>query len=189
MRPVIATSPGPGPWPPMPTWKGPTALGLWWLRTTGAMPPWKLSLRLSPRILRHRSGSAMMRRSVRSNSSRKASPKPCCRSSYHRTAASSSSSASGWLTTRMELVADVLHNLLHRTAIHLAFFDFARAPLNDFVPLRFSVRVHRIIETGNELAGKERPVLFGQGQHLGHFLSSNAHAAKISTSRGVLARV
>src|SRR2546423_9480300 len=82
------------------------------------------------------------RRSVRSNWSRKSSPKPGCRSSYHSAAASSSSSASGWLTTRMELLADVLDNLLHRTAIDFAFLDLPRAPVNNFVPLRFAVSVH-----------------------------------------------
>ena len=87
----------------------------------------------------------------------------------------------------MELVADVLDNLLHRTAIDFAFLDFAGAPVNDFLPLRCGVSVHGVVEAGDRLAGKERPVLFRQGQHFGHFLGCNAHAGKISAFRGVLA--
>src|SRR5439155_27005767 len=99
-----------------------------------------------------------MRRKVRSNWSRKASPRPGCRSSFHSAAASSSSSASGWLTTRLELVADVLDDLLHGAANDFALLDLAGAPVNDFLPLRFGVRVHRVAEAGNELTGQIRPL-------------------------------
>src|SRR3954468_22313635 len=135
---------------------------------------WKLSLRLSPWILRHRSGSATMRLNVRSNWSRKSSPSPGCRSSYHKAAASSSSSASGWLTTGMELVADVLDNLLHWAATDFAFLDFARAPVDSVLPQRLGVALHGIIKAGDELTGKERPVSLWQRQHLGYFFGSNA---------------
>src|SRR5438093_1133972 len=110
----------------------------------------------------------------------KASPRPGCRSSYQRAAASSSSSASGWLTTRMELGADVLNDLLHRAATDFAFVDFAGAPVNDFLPLGFGVSVHSVVEAGNELTGQVRPVLRRQGQHFGHFSRSNAHALTVS---------
>src|ERR1035437_9335456 len=119
-----------------------------------------------------------MQRNVRSNWSRKSSPKPGCRSSYHRAAASRSSPASGWLTTRMELVADVLNNLLHRVATDLAFLNLAGAPVNDCVPLRFRVSIHGVIEARDELPGQIGPILFRQGQHFNHFFSRNAHAAK-----------
>jgi hypothetical protein len=76
-----------------------------------------------------------------------------------------SSSASGWLTTRMELVADVLDDLLHGAATDFAFLDFARAPVNH-LPLRIRVNVHGIIKAGDEL--------------------SNAHAAKTSANPRVL---
>jgi hypothetical protein len=87
----------------------------------------------------------------------------------------------------MELVADVLDNLVHRAATDFAFLDLAGAPVNDFLPLRFGVGVHGVVEAGDELVGKERPVLFGQGQHLGYFLGSNAHASRVSAFTGVLA--
>jgi hypothetical protein len=87
----------------------------------------------------------------------------------------------------MELVANVPDNLLRRTATNFAFFDFAGAPVNDFLPLRFGVSVHSVVEAGDKLPGKVRPVLFWQGQHFGHFLSSNAQAAAISAFTGVLA--
>ncbi len=64
--------------------------------------------------------------------------------------------ASGWLTTGIKLVADVLDNLLHRAATDFAILDFARAPVDDFVPLRFGVSVHGFIEAGDELVGKKR---------------------------------
>src|SRR6185503_13993627 len=134
-----------------------------------------------------RSGSATIRTSVRSNWSRKASPKPGCRSSYHSAAVASSSSASGWLTTRMELVANLLDNLPRRTTTNFAFLDFTGAPVNDLVPLCLGVGVHGVFQTGNELAGQIRPIFFGQGQHLGHFLGGNAHATKISSKPPVLA--
>jgi hypothetical protein len=87
----------------------------------------------------------------------------------------------------MELVADALNNLLHRTAGYFAFLDFVGALVNDFLPLRFGVSVHRVIEAGDKLPGKERPVLYWQGQHFGHFLSSNAHASRISAFTRILA--
>lgn len=66
-----------------------------------------------------------------------------------KAAASSSSSASGWLTTRIELFANVLDDLLHWAASDFAFLDLARPALNDFVPLCFAVCVHGIIQAGN----------------------------------------
>src|SRR5664279_4745837 len=137
---------------------------------------WKLSLRLSPRILRQRSGSATMRRSVRSNSSRKPSPRPGCRSSYHNAAASSSSSASGWLTTCMKFGANVLDSFRYRTAVDLSGFYLTGTAVNDVLPLRLGVRVHGIVEAGNELSSQVSPVRLRQGQHFGDFFSDYAHA-------------
>ena len=58
--------------------------------------------------------------------------------------------------------------------------------MNDFLPRRFRLNVHGVVEAGDELAGKERPVSFRQGQQFGHFFSINAHAAKTSAKRLVL---
>jgi hypothetical protein len=49
----------------------------------------------------------------------------------------------------MEFVADILHHLLHRAAADFAFLDFAGAPVDDFVPLRFRIGVHGVVETGD----------------------------------------
>src|SRR5437667_9537198 len=101
-----------------------------------------------------------MRRKVRSNWSRKASPRPGCRSSYHNAAPSSSSSASGWLTTRMELFADSLHDLAHRVASDLALLDFTGTPIYNVLPQGFRVGIHDVVEAGDELARQERTILF-----------------------------
>jgi hypothetical protein len=50
----------------------------------------------------------------------------------------SPSSASGWLTTCMELGANVPHGLFHRSAMNPAFLNFAGTAVNDFTPMRFS---------------------------------------------------
>ena len=55
--------------------------------------------------------------------------------------------------TRMELRADVLDDFFLRTGIHPAACHLARAPVNDFVPLGFGVRLHCLIQAGNQLAG------------------------------------
>jgi hypothetical protein len=87
----------------------------------------------------------------------------------------------------MELMANLPDDLFHRTAIDFAFLDFAGTPVNDFVPLRFRRRVHRVIQAGDKPADEERAVLFRQGQHFGHFFDSNAHALEISARTDVLA--
>jgi hypothetical protein len=71
---------------------------------------------------------------------------------------------------RMELFAYLVNDLLHWTAADLAFLYLARSPVDNRLPLRFGVRVDRRVETGNQLAGKESPVLHWQSQHFGHFL-------------------
>jgi len=70
---------------------------------------------------------------------------PGCRSSYQSAALFSSSSASGWLTTCMELGANVPNGFLYRAAGDLALLDLAGAPVNDLVPLllRPRPRCHR----------------------------------------------
>jgi hypothetical protein len=87
----------------------------------------------------------------------------------------------------MELLPNTLDNLLHRTATDFALLDFTRAAVNDLDPLRFGVSIHSVVKAGDELAGKECPVLFREGQHLGDFLGSNAHEAKISAFTVALA--
>jgi hypothetical protein len=89
--------------------------------------------------------------------------------------------------TRMELGLNVPNHLCFRAGIHAALGHLAGAPVNDFVPLRLGVRVHGVIKAGNELAGQIRPVLLRQGHYFGYSLGGNAHAAKISASRPVLA--
>ena len=46
------------------------------------------------------------------------------------------------------------------TGIHPALCHLSRASINNFVPLCFRVRVHGIVKAGDELMGKECPVLF-----------------------------
>lgn len=111
-----------------------------------------LSIYAGLALLRNACASATMHRSVRSNCSRKSLPKPGCRWSHHRAAASSSSNVSGWLTTRIEPIADFLDHLLHRATTHFAFLDFATAPVNDIVPFRFRIGVHDVVEAGDELS-------------------------------------
>lgn len=82
--------------------------------------------------------------------------------------------------TRMEIGLDVPDHLFLWPGIHPALGHLAGAPVNDFAPLRFGVSVNGVVKTGDELASQIRAVLLGQGQHFGHFLSSNAHATKIS---------
>jgi hypothetical protein len=99
---------------------------------------------------------------------------------YHCAPASNSWSASGWLTTCMELGANVPNGFFRRTASDLAFFDLAGPSVNDFLPSRFSVSVHGVVETGDESMGQIGPVLFWQSQRLGNFFSHSAHAGTIS---------
>jgi len=61
----------------------------------------------------------------------------------------------------MELMANVLEGLLHWQTNNGACLNFPRASVNDLVPFRFGALVHRVVQAGNELAGQERPVLFG----------------------------
>src|ERR1035438_6581195 len=89
--------------------------------------------------------------------------------------------------TRMEPGLNVPNHLCLRAGIHAALGHLAGAPVNDFVPLRLGVRVHGVIKAGNELAGQIRPVLLRQGHYFCHSLGGNAHAAKVSASRPVLA--
>jgi len=87
----------------------------------------------------------------------------------------------------MKLSPNVINQLCLRAGVHPTFSHLAGAAINDVVPLRFGVSVHGVVEAGDKLSGKERPVLFRQGQHFGHFLRSNAHAAVISVTAGILA--
>jgi hypothetical protein len=89
--------------------------------------------------------------------------------------------------TRMELGPDVPNHLRLRADIHPALGHLAGAPVNDLVPLLLGVRIYGVVETCNELMDKERPVLFRQRQHFGHFFNGNAHVAKISAKSSDLA--
>jgi hypothetical protein len=87
--------------------------------------------------------------------------------------------------TRMELGPNVPHHLCLWTGVHPALGHLARAPVNDFVPLRLGVCVHGVIKAGNELAGQTGPVLLRQGHHFGgDFLCGNAHGEKIIQING-----
>jgi hypothetical protein len=87
----------------------------------------------------------------------------------------------------MEPGSNVPDHFFLRAGVHLAFAHLAGTPVNNLIPLLLGVCVHGVIEAGNELAGQIRPVLFRQGHHFGHFFGGNAHAAKISARRLVLA--
>ncbi len=89
----------------------------------------------------------------------------------------------------MELVPDVVNNLLHRAAGEVAFLNFARAPVNDGLPLHLRVRIYCIIEAGDKPVGEKRPILLRQGQHFSHFLNGNAHTVQLSVFTGVLATI
>jgi len=80
----------------------------------------------------------------------------------------------------MQPGANILNRFRHRPAMNLAFFNLTRATVDHFLPLSFRVRIHRTVETRNELAGEICPVLLRQGQHFSHFFSSNAHAGILS---------
>jgi hypothetical protein len=80
----------------------------------------------------------------------------------------------------MEPGANVLDGFRHRTATDFAFLDLTGTAVNDFLPLRFGVGVHGVVEAGDELAGQIRPVLLRQGQHFSDFFSGHAHAGIIS---------
>src|SRR5262245_41712858 len=116
-----------------------------------------------------------MRAKVRSNSSRKLSPNPCRCFSYKSAAPSKSSSASGWLTMRIQLFANILDDFFNRPAVHLTFGNFCRASLNDVVPLSFSIGIYVFVEAGDQLLGEVGAVRRGQGQSLRYFFSSNTH--------------
>jgi len=75
----------------------------------------------------------------------------------------------------MQLGANVPHGLCHRAALDPAFLYFAGTAVYDFPPPRFGVSVHDIVKAGDELMGKERPVLNRQRQHFGDLFSGNAH--------------
>jgi hypothetical protein len=87
----------------------------------------------------------------------------------------------------MQLIANLLDNLFHRTPTDFSLFDFAGPPVDDFKPQRFSIKVHGFVKACDKFSCEERPVLFRQGQHFGHFLSGNAHAARISPFPAFLA--
>ncbi len=65
----------------------------------------------------------------------------------------------GWLTTCMELGADILNDFFYRTAIDLSFLNLLRAPIYGFVPPCFCISVHCVIQAGDKLVGKKRPDL------------------------------
>jgi hypothetical protein len=71
------------------------------------------------------------------------------RSVVKPTAARNSSSASGWLTTRLELVAKVLDGRLHGQANHFALGSIPRAPVNDHVPLRMDCLRQAHVKSGS----------------------------------------
>lgn len=113
--------------------------------------------------------------------------RPGCCCSCHSAAASSSSSASRWLTTRMELTADVLNHLHHRAARDRALLDFPGAPVKDLVPLGLGVSDDGVVQPSDEFAGEEHPIFFRQSQHFRCLFRPNVHAAEISACRGALA--
>jgi hypothetical protein len=76
----------------------------------------------------------------------------------------------------MELGANVPDGLRHGTATDLAFLDFAGTAVNGIAPLRFGVKIHDVVKTGDELMGQKGPILNRQSQHFGDFFSGNAHA-------------
>jgi len=86
------------------------------------------------------------------------------------------------MTTRKELIADVLNNLLHGTAINCALCDLAGAPVNNDLPLCFGVGIDGVVETRDKLMGEERPVGFRQGQYFGGLLNGDAHTVKTVVS-------
>jgi len=90
---------------------------------------------------------------------------------------------------RTELGADVLEQFLFRAGIHPALCNLARAPVNDFIPLYFGVRLDRLVQAGNQLSGQECAILFWPSQHFSHFFSGNAHSVPISALRGLVASV
>ena len=100
---------------------------------------------------------------------------------YQSAAPSSSWSTSGWLTTCIQLCANVSDGVFYGAALNLAFLDFTGAPVNHLVPLRFGINVHGIVEAGDEGLCKIRPVLFRQGQDLSDFFGGYAHANIISS--------
>jgi hypothetical protein len=88
----------------------------------------------------------------------------------------------------MQMIADVLDNLLYRLTLDFALLDLSRAAINDFVPFRFRIVIHSLIEAGDELPGEIRPVWFRPGQYFSHFFR-NAHAPIISTFAAILTSV
>lgn len=76
--------------------------------------------------------------------------------------------------------------MFYRTAFDFTFLDLSRAPLNNIAPLRFSVSIDGVIETGDKPAHEERPILFRQSQHLGYLFTSNAQVVRISNNPAVV---
>ena len=85
------------------------------------------------------------------------------------------------MTRRIEFGPDSPKHLVLRTGVDLALSHLVRAAINDFLPLRFCVRIRCVIETGDKLVSQIGPVLFRQGQHFSDLFSGNAHAGKIAT--------
>lgn len=83
----------------------------------------------------------------------------------------------------MELGANCPDGVGRRTAIDFASLNLVGAAVNDLLPLHFGIRVHRVVQARNELAGQIRAISLRQGQHFGDFLSGYAHAAIISLFR------
>jgi hypothetical protein len=83
----------------------------------------------------------------------------------------------------MEFGSNALYHFFLRTGIYLPLGHLTGTPVNDLVPSLLGVRVHSVIEAGKKLSGQIRPVRLWKGQHLGHFFSSNAHAAKYRRCR------
>ena len=87
--------------------------------------------------------------------------------------------------TRMKLGPNIPDHFFFRADVNPSVGHLAGTPVNDLAPLRLGVRVHGAIQAGDELAGQICAILFRQGQHFGHFFSSNAHATKILGKRPV----
>jgi hypothetical protein len=76
--------------------------------------------------------------------------------------------------------ANIPNGFVHRRASHLPLLDLTGAAVNDFLPFRFSIRIHGVVQAGDQFMGKVGTGFFRQSQHLGHFFSNSAHARRIS---------
>jgi len=63
------------------------------------------------------------------------------------------------MTTRIKPGANFLYDILNGPAGYFSFLEFAAATLKYFLPSRFSVGIDSGIETRNQFASEESPVL------------------------------